>query len=179
MCREDELPEDVIKEVKRIADKSSPHSPYFDNVHDDQNPGPWILTYQDRSEVEQVKDWAKEMRKRGHSIGEPKPNFDESGNKDDPPDILVKMDGKEVGIEVTNLMKYVNENRISILSSGKETILEWKHRQGQIVFTWSDSDLDNDERKRFEETVRENPSYYQGKWTQWTLESFQQCLTGC
>ena len=159
---------DVIKEMKRIANESSPHSPYFDNVQG----------YQDRSEVEQVKDWAKEMRRRGRSIPGCKIrlNVDDSGKKDEPPDILVEMDGKLVGIEVTNLMKFVQENQIPIVSSGKKTILKWKCRQGQIVFSWSGSDLGDDERKELEETVRENPRNYQGGWAQWTLEGFQQHL---
>ena len=135
--REDELPKDVIKEMKRIADESSPHSPYFDNVQD----------YQDDSEVEPVKNWAKEMRKRGHSIPDSKIrlNVDDSGKKDEPPDILVEMDEKLVGIEVTNLIEYVKENQVSIVSSGKEAILTWKYPQeDQIVFSWSGSDLEGE-----------------------------------
>ena len=116
------------------------------------------------------------MRKRGHSICKIRPHVDDSGEKDDPPDILVEMDGKLVGIEVTNFMEYVHENRISISLSGKETILKWKCRQGQIVFSWSGSDLDDDERKKLEERVRKNPRKYQGGWAQWTLEGFQQRL---
>ena len=165
---EDDLTEDDLKEMTRIADKSSPHSPYFDNVQG----------YQDPSEVAQVEDWAKEMRKRDHSIPGSKirPNVDDSGKKDDPPDILVEMDGKLVGIEVTNLMEYVKENQVPIVSSGKEAILTWKYHQGQIVFSWSGSALDDDERKTLEEEVRKNPRCYRGGSAEWSLESFQQRL---
>ena len=49
-------------------------------------------------------DWAKEMKKRGHSI----PICEIEANPNDPPDVKAKMDGKPIGIEVTRLAKFWN-----------------------------------------------------------------------
>ena len=91
----DEWTDNDLEEMKRIAEKSRPHSPYFDNIHG----------YQDLAEIEKVKDWALEMEKHGYSICKIRPNLDAAGNQDDPPDALIEMGGQLVGIEVTDLME--------------------------------------------------------------------------
>ena len=77
-----------VKEFYRL-NASNPQSPYLDNVHG----------YQEIAEVEAVRDWAQEMSKKGHSICEITPN------PDDPPDCFATMDGKRIGIEVTDLFE--------------------------------------------------------------------------
>ena len=167
----DEYIDDVLsvshlKVMQRIADNSSPHSPYFDNIRG----------YQKLSEIAIVEDWAKEIRKQGHSVCKIKLNVDDNGNPDDPPDVLAEMNGIPVGIEVTNLVEYVCQNQNPIYGPDKVTILKWKQSQGQIDFSWCGSDLDEDERKKVEQKIRENPRMYQGGWVLWTPECFQQRL---
>lgn len=87
----EELTEDVLKALSRIVDKHSPHSPYFDNMHE----------YQRLAEIAIVQDWAKEMRRLGHTVCKIK------SNDDDPPDVLALMDGIQIGIEVTMLVDHV------------------------------------------------------------------------
>lgn len=101
------IPLDVEEEeTLRIAEKRSAHSPYFDNVHGQQEP----------AELAKVRDWATALGECGHSISGIEPNLDEGGNRDDPPDVLAEMDGKLVGIEVTDLMKYQKGHELCILT---------------------------------------------------------------
>ena len=162
----DEWTDNDLEEMKRIAEKSSPHSPYFDNIHG----------YQDLAEIEKVKDWALEMEKHGYSICKIRPNLDAAGNQDDPPDALTEMDGQLVGIEVTDLMEYVSENRIRVVGQGKGTVLKWKLRRGEPVFSWCGSTLDKDGKNRLEDEVRANHRKFEGTFVQWTLELFQNRL---
>ena len=162
----DEWTDNDLEEMKRIAEKSRPHSPYFDNIHG----------YQDLAEIEKVKDWALEMEKHGYSICKIRPNLDAAGNQDDPPDALIEMDGQLVGIEVTDLMEYVSENLIRVVGQGKGTVLKWKLRRGEPVFSWCGSTLDKDEKNRLEDEVRANHRKFEGTSVQWTLELFQNRL---
>ena len=98
---EEERREEVLQALRWIADKSSPYSPYFDNMHE----------YQRRAETAIVHDWAGEMRRLGHSVCKIE------SNEDAPPDVLAVMDGKLTGIEVTTLVDYVRESRIGIRAS--------------------------------------------------------------
>ena len=90
---------EVLEEMLRIAGKSSPYSPYLDNIHG----------HQELAEVEKVQDWAKEMEKCGHSVSEIRLNLE------DPPDVLVEIDGKLVGIEVTDLVEFPERDAICSL----------------------------------------------------------------
>ena len=90
---EEERSDEVLLALRRIADKSHPHSPYFDNLHE----------YQRRAETAIVQDWAEEMSRLGHSVCKIK------SNEDDPPDVLAVMDRNLIGIEVTMLVEYVPE----------------------------------------------------------------------
>ena len=51
-------------------------------------------------EVDAVRDWAKEMNQRGHSI----PTSTVKRNRDDPPDVFAEMDGEKIGVEVIELV---------------------------------------------------------------------------
>ncbi len=165
--RENERPEEtsvdaeVLEEMLRIAEKSSPHSPYLDNIHG----------HQELAEVEKVQDWAKEMEKCGHSVSEIRPNLD------DPPDVLVEIDGELVGIEVTDLVEYPKRYQICFASAhGEVTILEWKQRQnGAFVFRWHGAELDTDKKAEREGHVRADPAKYKGS-VEWPLERFQMRL---
>ena len=95
---EEELSDEVLLALRRIADKSSPHSPYFDNMHEHQR----------RAETAIVRDWAEEMERLGQSVCEIK------SNEDDPPDVLAVMDGNLIGIEVTMLVEYVREHQVGV-----------------------------------------------------------------
>lgn len=92
----EEHSEDVLKALSRIVDKHSPHSPYFDNMHE----------YHRRAEIAIVQDWAKEMRRSGHAVCEIR------SHDDDPPDVLAVMDGIQIGIEVTILVEYVRDQQV-------------------------------------------------------------------
>ena len=172
--RKNERPEEtladaeVLEEMLRIAEKSSPYSPYLDNIHG----------YEELAEVEKVQDWAKEVEKCGHSISGIRLNLDESGKPDDPPDVLADMDGKPVGTEVTDLVEYPKRHQICFASAhGEVTILEWKQRQnGAFVFRWHGAELDTDEKAKWERKVKADPDKYKQGWVMWTLELFQMRL---
>ncbi len=116
MSQENEIfTEDLIKEVERVSKKIKPSSPYLDN----------ITKYQGLSEIHMVKDWAKEMRKQGHSICQI------SGNDDDPPDVLAMLDDKPIGIEVTNLVEYLHEDQ----HPREWTLEDFRKRLAEIVET--------------------------------------------
>ena len=106
---------DFIKELKENAEKVKPSSPYLDN----------ILGFQGLSEISMVEDWAKEMRKQGHSICKI------SKNKNDPPDVLATLDGKPIGIEVTNLVIYLRNGQ----HAHEWTLEDFKERLMEIVET--------------------------------------------
>ena len=171
--RENERPEETLADIEeleetlRIAEKRSRYSPYLDNIHG----------HQELAEVEKVQDWAKEMKKSGHSVSEIRLNLDESGKPDDPPDVLADMDGKPVGIEVTDLVEYPKRHQICFASAhGEVTILEWKQRQnGAFVFRWHGAELDTDKKAEREGHVRADPAKYKGS-VEWTLERFQMRL---
>ena len=74
---------------------------------------------QDLYEVSNTQDWAKEMNKRGHSI--PIPEI--KANPNDPPDVFAEMDGNRIAIEVTRLVKYVDQDKVIVSSSTKHTCL--------------------------------------------------------
>lgn len=103
---EEELSDEVLLALRRIADKSISHFPYFDNMHE----------YQRLAEIAMVQDWAREMRRFGHSVCKVK------SNEDDPPDVLAEMDGNLIGIEVTMLVEYV----------GKHHTCLWTREQFQV-----------------------------------------------
>ena len=65
-------------------------------------------TSQSPYEVAAVVDWAKEMKKRGHSI----PICEIEANPNDPPDVKAKMDGKPIGIEVTRLAEIATRGNL-------------------------------------------------------------------
>ena len=139
-----------LAELERIANKSSQFSPYFDNVQG----------YQDDSEVEQVKDWAIEMRKRGHSICKIDLNVDDKGKKDDPPDVLVNMDGSLVGVEVTNMVEHLNDDQIECR-----------------VWFASDSHLNEEGRRKLAEEVIQNHNKLSAPiGVEWSLRKFQERL---
>ena len=149
--KEGDLTEDDLEELERIANKSSQFSPYFDNVQ----------CYQDSSEVEQAKDWAKEMRKRGHSICKIDLNVDDKGKKDDPPDVLINMDGSLVGVEVTNLVVHLSDDQIEY----------------RIWFP-SDSHLNEEERRKHaEEAIQNRNKLSVPIGVEWSLSKFQGALT--
>ena len=163
---DEECLEEGLAELQRIAESSSVHSPYFDNIHG----------YQSLAEIAKVRDWANHMTTRGDAVCKIRPNRDAAGNPNDPPDVLADMNGRLVGIEVTDLMEYVSTNMIRILGCGSETILRWKPRRGKPVFAWSGSALDKEERDNLENEVREKPYDYQGTCVVWTLDRFQNGL---
>ncbi|MDE0627485.1 MAG: hypothetical protein OXH99_13880 [Bryobacterales bacterium] len=164
---ESDMTEDALTELERIAEGSRPHSPYFDNIH----------PYQERSEIAIVEDWAKEMRKLGHSVCKIRLNVDENGSPDDPPDVLANIDGTLVGIEVTHLVEHVSENQVRIMSPRGITIMKWKKRRGELLFSCSDADLGEDERKEYEQRIRDDPRMHEGGFMPWTLESFNERLS--
>ena len=129
-CEEAAVDAEVLEEMQRIAEKSSPYSPYLDNIHD----------YRELAEVEKVQDWAKEMEKVGHSISCIR------SNRDDPPDVLARVDGKLVGIEVTDLVEYPKKHAIRFARSDRRvTTLTWKKRQnGMFDFRWHGAEFDPD-----------------------------------
>jgi len=131
-CEEAAVDAEVLEEMQRIAEKSSPYSPYLDNIHD----------YRELAEVEKVQDWAKEMEKVGYSISCIR------SNRDDPPDVLARVDGKLVGIEVTDLVEYPKKHAIRFATSDRRvTTLTWKKRQNGILdFRWHGAEFDSDEK---------------------------------
>ena len=163
---EEECLEDGLAELQRIAKMSRPHSPYFDNIHE----------YQSLAEIAKVEDWANHMIAHGHSVSQSRPNLDAAGNPDDPPDVLAEVNGRLVGIEVTDLMEYVPTNMIRILGCDRKTILKWKQSRGEPVFSWCGPALDKEERDEVEDEVREKPNAYQGICVMWTLDRFQDRL---
>ena len=56
--------------------------------------------FQGPMEVFATRCWAEEMNRRRHSIATCKIK----DNRDDPPDVFAEMDGKTIGIEVTELI---------------------------------------------------------------------------
>ncbi len=173
--RKNERPEETLadaealEEMLRIAEKSSPYSPYLDNIHG----------HQELAEVEKVQDWAKEMEKCGHSISRIRLNLDESEKKDDPPDVLADMDRKLVGIEVTDLVVYPKRHQICFASAdGQVTTLKWERRRnGTFDFRWRGVELDPDEKLKWERNVRSDPAKYEWEWVEWNLDQFQTRLT--
>ena len=104
----------------RILEQYSPQSPYLDNIRG----------HQEWAELDKVRDWAKGMEKCGHSISRIRINLDECGKPDDPPDVLADMDGRPVGIEVTDLVEYPKKHAIWFAAPDRRaTILTWKQRQ--------------------------------------------------
>ena len=151
--------------MRRILEKQSPQSPYLDNIHGHQEP----------AELDKVRDWATEMKKRGHSISGIGPNLDERENRDDPPDVLAEMDGKRIGIEVTDLVEYPKAHTLHIHDADRRVTssLRWRQRQnGTFDHRWHGAELDPDEKARWEGQVEANPERYKG-WVEWTLERFQ------
>lgn len=159
---------EVLEEMRRIAEKSSAHSPYFDNIHG----------YQELAEVSKVEDWAKGMGRLGHSIGGIRLNLDENGRPDDPPDVLAEIDGELVGIEVTDLMEYVSERMMDFFCAAGVTRLTWRLRRGQVEpgsFCWHGAVCDEEKRAAREKNISENP-WLGEAWVTWSLESFQRRL---
>ena len=114
MSQEHEIDaEDFVKEVRRGAEKVKPSSPYLDNIRE----------FQGLSEISMVEDWVKEMRKQGRSICKI------SENEDDPPDVLATLDGKPIGIEVTNLVIYLRKGQ----HAHEWTLEDFKERLKEIV----------------------------------------------
>lgn len=141
----------------------SPQSPYFDNIHGHQEP----------AELDKVRDWAKAMGKCGHSISGIRPNLDEGGKADDPPDVLAEMDGKLVGIEVTDLVVYPKGYAACIPTPVGNASLRSKQRQnGTFDHRWHGAELDADEKAEWERKVEANPGRHKD-WVEWTLERFQ------
>lgn len=158
-CEEAAVDAEVLEEMQRIAEKSSPYSPYLDNIHD----------YRELAEVEKVQDWAKETEKVGYSISCIR------SNRDDPPDVLARVDGKLVGIEVTDLVEYPKKHAIRFATSDRRvTTLTWKKRQNGILdFRWHGAEFDSDEKAKWEQEVRVSPDRYKGRGIEWTLELFR------
>jgi len=156
-----------LEETLRIVEQYSPQSPYFDNMHE----------HQEWAELKKVRDWAKKTRECGHSISEIRPNLDESENRDDPPDVLAEIDGKLVGIEVTDLVVYPKGHLICIRrADGKVACLRWRQRQnGTFEHCWRGAELDPDEKAKWERKVEANPDQHKD-WVEWTLERFQMRL---
>lgn len=153
-----------LKESLRIAEKRSSRSPYGDNVD---------RVHQTRAELEMVRDWAREMEKCGHSVSEIRPNLDESGNHDDPPDVLAEVGGELVGIEVTNLMKHLKGYELFTLNSHGIATLRSKQRQnGTFDHHWRGAEVDPDATARREREIEANPHRHP-PWSEWTLEQFQ------
>ena len=159
---------EVLEEMRRIEEKSSSRSPYFDNIHG----------YQELGELSKVQDWAKEMEKRDHVVGEIRPNVDDRERPDDPPDVLAEIDGELVGIEVTDLMEYVSERMMDFFGPAGVTRLTWRLRRGQVEpgsFCWDGAACDEEKREAREKRISENP-WLGEAWVTWSLESFQRRL---
>lgn len=154
-----------LEETLRIVKQFSPHSPYLDNIHGHQEP----------AELEKVRDWAKEMEKCGHSISRIRLNLDESGEKDDPPDVLADFDGRPIGVEVTHLVEYPKQHAVCIATAdGKVTSVRWKRRQnGRFDFHWHGADLGPDEKANWKRKIKLDPGRHKGQGVEWTLERFQ------
>ena len=90
LLREVELGPETFKKLKELCDRQHWRAPRFDNVHG----------YQEFSEIDYVRDWAKALNQCGHSI----PTDRITSNPDDPPDCFAKMDGKPIAVEVTMLV---------------------------------------------------------------------------
>ncbi len=169
--RENKRPEGALADVEeleetlRIVEQFSSDSPYLDNIHG----------YQELAELERVRDWAKEMEKHGHSISRIRLNLDESGEKDDPPDVLADFDGKPTGVEVTDLVEYPKQHAVCIATAdGRVTSVRWKRRQnGRFDFQWHGADLGPGEKATWERKIRLAPGQYKGQGVEWTLERFQ------
>lgn len=148
-----------LEETLRILEKYSPQSPYLDNIHGHQGP----------AELDKVRDWAKEIEKRGHSISRIRLN------RDDPPDVIAHIDGKPVGIEVTDLLEYSKKHALWIATVDRTvTILTWRQRQnGTFKFDWHGAELGSDEKAEWECKVKADPDRYKGQGVEWTLELFQ------
>ena len=153
-----------LEEMLRILEQYSPQSPYLDNIRG----------HQEWAELDKVRDWAKEMEKCGHSILRIRINLDECGKPDDPPDVLADMDGRLVGIEVTDLVEYPKKHAIWFAAPDRRaTILTWKQRQnGTFDFRWHGPEFDPDEKAKWERRVEANPDRYKD-WVDWPLERFQ------
>lgn len=155
---------EVLEEMQRMVEKGSP--PYFDNVHG----------HQGLAELEKVRDWAREMKRFGHSITGIELNLDESEKPDDPPDVLAELDGKPIGIEVTDLVEYPKQHEICIATAhGEVSSVTWKRRQnGKIDFHWHGADLGPDEKTKWERRVQAGPDWrYREPGVEWPLERFQ------
>ena len=141
---EGELP-DWLKSSHQISSKDAksryPRSPYGEGIREFQAP----------SEMDMVKDWAKEMAQREHSISNIR------SNDDDPPDILIKMDGNCVGVEVTVLVRP---------KSAEEAVVVYNDRDGKI------------EPLTVEQANRRFPgkdhSHFAREGNPWALEDFQE-----
>ena len=159
---------ELLEEIGRIAERSDPRVPYFDNIQG----------YKEFGELSKVQDWAEEMEKRGHVVAGIRLNADESGRPDDPPDVLAEVDGGLVGIEVTDLLVYVNERIMDFLGAdGRVTRLTWRMRRGQVSsFRWDGPGLDEERRAGFERRIGENPHFYGEAWVEWPLKQFRQYL---
>ena len=90
LLREDELDPEVLRELQALIDKQDWRAPRFDNDHE----------YQKLSEIDYVRDWAKALNQRGHSI----PTDRIKSNPNDPPDCFAEMDGRPIAVEVTMLV---------------------------------------------------------------------------
>lgn len=156
----------VLEEMQRMVEKGRP--PYFDNVHG----------HQGLAELDKVRDWAEEMEKCGHPISGIRLNLDESGKPDDPPDVLAEIDGRPIGIEVTDLVEYPKQHTFCIVAAGRVTSLRWKRRQnGRIDFHWHGADLGPDEKAKWERRVKAGPDWrYREPGVEWPLERFQMRL---
>ena len=152
----------VLEEMQRMVEKGRP--PYFDNVHG----------HQGLAELDKVRDWAEEMEKCGYSISGIRLNLDESEEPDDPPDVLAEIDGKPIGIEVTDLVEYPKQHTFCIVAAGRVTSLTWKQRQnGRFDFRWHGAELGADEEAKWEGRVKADPEKYKEEGGEWPLERFQ------
>jgi len=159
---------ELLDELERIAERSDSRVPYLDNIQG----------YKELGELSKVQDWAKEMEKRGHVVGEIRPNVDDRERPDDPPDVLAEIDGELVGIEVTDLLEYVSERTMDFYAAGAVTRLTWRLRRGQVEpgsFCWHGAACDEEKRAAREKRISENPWLGEG-WVTWSLESFQRSL---
>ncbi|MDE2822250.1 MAG: hypothetical protein OXK79_01940 [Chloroflexota bacterium] len=168
--RDDGVPHGVIDEMRRLREKSSPQFPYLDNDRTSKKFG----------ELDKVRDWAKEMAKRGHVVSGIQPNCDDCGKRDDPPDVLAELDGRPIGVEVTDLLEYIgaqHERQSLFFSDDGTTTLTWRMRGDQVEFLcWDGAGLDEDERRRWEQRISENPHYYREAWATWSPERFRERL---
>ena len=166
----DELPEDVLDEMWRLTEKSSPQFPYLDNYRASKELG----------ELDKVQDWAKEMEQRGQVVSRIRPNCDDCGRRDDPPDVLAEMDGKLIGVEVTDLLEYISEQRerqTRFFSRDSVTTLTWRMRGDRVEFRcWDGPGLDEDERRKWERRIKADPRTYGEAWATWSLQRFQKRL---